>query len=434
MFSQSKTRIRLLAVVGFVTGILFYIEGFAGFATGWSWQRSYRAEQPAVVMSKQRLSSFQQGVLLTGVSDAIDMKLLHIDRATWVHSYQKTIQIDLLASDAPPLLNLQISPDTEAVRSALERHTGNENSRTLYLDDAIVPVTQIITEQEGDLRISARFLGTVMDQECSAQGQCLVLFNSYLDRADVVFYSADGGRRWQWQPQWQAPEKDSAYRLLGIHGPERVLVSQNGKLYQSDDLGQHWQMLLDLAQQGVNTALNPTYWRYNDDQYVTVWSGASESGDDESGHLLLNFNLNTLRIESNWWMQGTVIDGESTTQGDFYFILESQPRVRYSLHKLQADGTFYPVLETGKKTLAALYAGNNLLMMEKQFNDPLHMTVSTDGGQHWFRMEKFPSSYDESVLFDRWRNRLFRFPAHAYSYPRLGNREGLVYETATLPH
>jgi len=59
---------------------------------------------------------------------------------------------------------------------------------------------------------------------------------------------------------------------------------------------------------------------------------------------LLNFNLKTLRIESNWWMQGTVIDGESTTQGDFYFILESQPRVRYSLHKLQADGAFSPVL------------------------------------------------------------------------------------------
>lgn len=432
MFSQSQTRMTLLALGGIVAGILLYIEGFAGFATDWSWQRSYRAEQPALVMSKQRLSSFQQGVLLTGISDAIDMKLLDINRTTWVHRYQKTIQIDLLASDAPPLLNLQISPDKEAVSSALEHQTGNENSRALYLDDTIVPVTQVIIGQEGDLHISARFLGTVMDQGCSAQGQCLILFNSYLDRADAVFYSADGGRHWQWQPQWQAPEKDSTYQLLGIPGPNRVLVSQNGKLYQSSDLGQHWQMLFDLAQQGVNTTHNQAQWRYNDDQHVAVWSGTSESDDDAEGYLLLNFNLKTLRIESNWWMQGVIVDGASTTQGDFYFILASQPRVRYSLNHLQPDGALTPVLETGKKTLATLYAGNNLLMMEKQFNDPRHMIVSTNGGQHWFRMKKFPDSYDETVLFDRWRNRLFRFPTHAYSYPRLGNRDGLVYETAIL--
>lgn len=72
-------------------------------------------------------------------------------------------------------------------------------------------------------------------------------------------------------------------------------------------------------------------------------------------------------------------------------------------------------------------------MMYKEFNDPRHMTVSTDGGQNWFQMAKLPDSYDYRVQFDRWHNRLFRFPTHDYHYPKLGNGDGLVYETATLP-
>lgn len=440
MFSNSLTRIILLALGAIVAWVLFYINSFAGFAPDWQWQRSYQEEQPAVVMSDQRLSSFQHGVLLTGASDAISTQIINIERDqnSLIYHYDKTLQIDLLADNAPPLLNLQISPDTAAIRSALEYKVGRGSMRSRYGEElATIPVSQILIEENGKLRVSARFLGYVAEQQCDAKGHCLIAFGLEPYSKDVVFYSADGGHQWRWLPHWKEPESFLTYKILGLAGEQSVLLLQQQKLYRSDDLGQHWQEVFDLsellAQRGIDPSFYSARWYYNGGDRVIISNvlNDTEGEGNLASSLLLEFNLKSSQLQSSQWVDGEIVAADMTPQGDFDFILREQPRQHYSLNRLQENGTLQPLLETGKQVLRQLYAGNNLLMMEKQLNDPQHMTLSTDGGQHWFRMKKLPDSYDYTVQFDRWHNRLFRFPAHDYDYPKLGNNEGLVYETAT---
>lgn len=437
MFSKSLTRITLLALGTVASCMLFYDEGFAGLAPDWQWQRSYQPQQPAIVMNEQRLTSFQNGVLLTGVSDAIDSRVTGLDRETNVYSYNRTLQIDLLADDAPPLLNLQIFPNKQAIRSALESLTGPDTGKYTFRDRAMIPVSHIITEQDGQLRVSARFIGVVAEQQCDTQGHCLIVFGSRPYAKDAVFYSADGGRNWVWLPKWQVPEGDETYQILGITGPQSLLLVQQGKLYRSDDLGQHWQVALDmtplLAEKGIDPSLYTSHWRYNGYHNLVIWHEFNRNADDVSPHFLLtDFNLESSSIQSNKWGEGSIIAAESSPQGDFYFVLAQVPRERYTLSQLQTDGTLKPVLETGKKKLTKLYIGNKLFMIAKQVNDPEHMTVSTDNGQSWSRMKKLPNSFEETVLFDPWHNRLFRLPGQSYNYPKLGNQAGLVYETVTV--
>jgi hypothetical protein len=442
MFSKSQTRIILLALGLIVSWILFYLDGFAGFAPDWQWQRNYQAERPAVVIKQQRLSSFQQGVLLTGISDVINTRITRIERDqnALIYHYENSVQIDVLTDTGPPLLNLQISPDTTLIRLIRDAKIGRGTTRNRSYDESTtIPVSQLIIEENGKLRVSARFLGYVAEQQCDAQGHCLVVFGARSYSKDAVFYSPDGGQQWRWLPQWHEPDGDPTYHLLGLSGAQSVLLVQQDKLYRSDDLGQHWQQVFDLprllTERGIDPALYAASWLYNGGDRVIVSIQPHNTREEEplTSSLLLDFNLKSTRVQSSQWVAGDIVAADITPQGDFDFILRQLPRRLYSLNRLLANGTLQPLLETGKKALGRLYAGNNLLMMEKEFNDPLHMTVSTDGGQHWFRMKKLPDGYDYRVRFDRWHNRLFRFPAHDYDYPKLGNSDGLVYETATPP-
>lgn len=442
MFSKSQTRITLLTLGVIASWMLFYFDGFAGLAPDWQWRQAYQAEVPAVVVNNQRLSSFQQGVLITGASDAIHTEYTKIERDqnALIYHYDNTVQIDLLAEHGPPLLNLQISPDTTLLRLILEAKVGRGTIRNRSYDErATIPVSQVIIEENGQLRVSARFLGYVAEQQCDAQGHCLIVFGTRSYSKDAVFYSADGGRHWRWLSQWREPEDYQTSQLLGLVGAQSVLLVQQGKLYRSDDLGQHWQPLFDLprllTERGIDPALYAASWYYNGGDRVIVSNQPQNTGGEESltGSLLLDFNLRSARVQASQWVNGEIIAADISPQGEVDLILRQLPRQLYSLNRWQENGTLQPLLETGKKTLGTLYAGNNLLMMNKEFNDPLHMTVSTDDGQHWFRMKKLPDSYDYRVQFDRWRNRLFRFPTHDYNYPKLGNGDGLVYETATPP-
>ncbi|WP_025121445.1 MULTISPECIES: hypothetical protein [unclassified Serratia (in: enterobacteria)] len=442
MFSKSQTRITLLTLGVIASWMLFYFDGFAGLAPDWQWRQAYQAEVPAVVVNNQRLSSFQQGVLITGASDAIHTEYTKIERDqnALIYHYDNTVQIDLLAEHGPPLLNLQISPDTTLLRLILEAKVGRGTIRNRSYDErATIPVSQVIIEENGQLRVSARFLGYVAEQQCDAQGHCLIVFGTRSYSKDAVFYSADGGRHWRWLSQWREPEDYQTSQLLGLVGAQSVLLVQQGKLYRSDDLGQHWQPLFDLprllTERGIDPALYAANWYYNGGDRVIVSNQPQNTGGEESltGSLLLDFNLRSARVQASQWVNGEIIAADISPQGEVDLILRQLPRQLYSLNRWQENGTLQPLLETGKKTLGTLYAGNHLLMMNKEFNDPLHMTVSTDDGQHWFRMKKLPDSYDYRVQFDRWRNRLFRFPTHDYNYPKLGNGDGLVYETATPP-
>ncbi|MGF6189695.1 hypothetical protein [Serratia sp. 2723] len=441
MLTNSLTRIILLALGVIVSWVMFYIKGYAGFAPGWQWQRNYQAERPAIVMRDPRLSSFQQGVLLTGISDAIKTRITETesDQNARIYHYDNTLQIDVLADIGPPLLNLQISPDTTMFRLMLEENVGRGAALNRNYGSVTIPVSQLIIEENGKLRVSARFLGYVTEQQCDAQGHCLVVFGASSYSQDAVFYSADGGRNWRWLPQWQEPEHYNTYQLLGFYEAQSVLLVQKGKLYRSGDFGQHWQQVFDLSklliERGIDPAFYKANWYYNGGDRVIVNNQPKETGEgnDLVGSLLLDFNLKSARVQSSQWVAGDIVAADITPQGDFDFVLRQFPRQRYSLNRLLDDGTLQPLLETGGKSLGKLYAGNNLLMMEKAFNDPRHMTVSTDGGQHWFRMKKLPDSYYYSVQFDRWRNRLFRFSTQEYYYRELGNSDGLMYEMATLP-
>ena len=196
MFTDRRIRVALLAV-GLIICITFmYIRDFAGFAGEWERTRPYQPEKNAIIMKSLLISSVEQGVLITGLSDAIDIKVNHIERSNFLYHYNKVLRDDPVNDNAVPLLNLQINPDKAVINKHIAKQIGKGSGREIESYRPRLPLTQIMTEQEGELRVRARFIGNVLSQQCDNQGRCLIVFKNDITPGRPAFYSNDGGLHW----------------------------------------------------------------------------------------------------------------------------------------------------------------------------------------------------------------------------------------------
>ena len=196
MFADGRTRITLLAVVFITSMMLTFSDSFFSAPEGIR-TRSYLPEKKAVELTSLAISSFRDGVMITGARDAMRVDLVTCDQKTRSCSHSKNIAFNPAEEPDIPLMNLKISPDKKAIGDYLHKQTHYLRRSEVYGDRPLVPVTYIMTEQKGDLRVSAMFMGQVQSQLCDMQGRCLIIFSDYASYGkEYVFYSRDGGQQW----------------------------------------------------------------------------------------------------------------------------------------------------------------------------------------------------------------------------------------------
>lgn len=428
MFSESHTRITLLAIIFLVSLILLVFEPFSG-GSNWVRVRSYTPEYPVTDTKIKQLTSFASGVLLTGERDAIKINMLSCDRETRRCQHSKNIRFNPLEDNAIPLLNLQISPDKQVIKDYLEKHALNLRSSEINSDGPVVPVTEIFTEQDGQLQLRARFLGKVTSQSCDKEGSCLLTLRDYKSDG-YSFYSRDGGKQWQWLSEWKDLKVTWDLKLSAVTGPGRFLIVRENDLYQSRDYGKSWQLLFSMSTRQQRTKIahsnisysdNRVNWHYTANGMVFAW--LQDKKNDKENTLMVCYDPDRQKVISDELIPGAITSAASTTTGEFYFALTEKKRGRKSVNAMKCNGEYTPVLETGDKTIDQVYAGDNLVMAAVRKNT----RVSTNNGKTWITMEALPDRYTETVLFDGSHNRLFYFPRYV---TQKGNKSGLVYETS----
>ncbi|WP_446935170.1 hypothetical protein [Morganella morganii] len=402
MFADGRTRITLLAVVFITSMMLTFSDSFFS-APERIRTRSYLPEKKAVELTSLAISSFRDGVMITGARDAMRVDLVTCDQKTRSCSHSKNIAFNPAEEPDIPLLNLKISPDKKAIGDYLHKQTHYLRRSEVYGDRPLVPVTYIMTEQKGDLRVSAMFMGQVQSQLCDMQGRCLIIFSDYTSYGkEYVFYSRDGGQQWQWLSQWTMPEPAGETQLLAITEPGSVLMVQRDTLYQTRDSGKHWRPLFSMDNRKKRyqddgrwyTSLSTTKWHYNGDARVIAWM--KDEQNDPENTILACFNTQTSETESDQVVPGEIDALDSTTGGSY-------------INGLQGGSDDLLIAGSGSET-----------------------RISDDGGLNWNTAAPLAKEYGETVLFDKWRNRLFYFQESHYSNSLTGNRDGIEYKTSAV--
>lgn len=435
MFADGRTRITLLAVVFITSMMLTFSDSFFS-APERIRTRSYLPEKEAVKLTSLAISSFRDGVMITGARDAMRVDLVTCDQKTRSCSHSKNIAFNPAEEPDIPLLNLKISPDKKAIGDYLHKQTYYLRRSEVYGDRPLVPVTYIMTEQKGDLRVSAMFMGRVQSQLCDMQGRCLIIFSDYASYGkEYVFYSRDGGQQWQWLSQWTMPEPAGETQLLAITEPGSVLMVQRDTLYQTRDSGKHWRPLFSMDNRKKRyqddgrwyTSLSTTEWHYNGDGRVIAWM--KDEQNDPENTILACFNTQTSETESDQIVPGEIDALDSTTGGEIYFVLTEKNRKRPEVNHFNCKGDYSQRLETGGSYINGLQGGSDDLLIVESGSET---RISDDGGLSWNSAAPLAKEYGETVLFDKWRNRLFYFQESHYSNSPAGNRDGIEYKTSAV--
>ncbi|HEK1718014.1 TPA: hypothetical protein SMT55_000988 [Proteus mirabilis] len=428
MFSESRTRITLLAVIFLVSLTLLFFEPFSD-GSGRVRTRSYTPEYPVTDIKIKQLTGFASGVLLTGERDAIRLDVIGCGRETQRCQYSKNIVFNPAEDNAIPLLNLQISPDKQVIKDYLEQQTFSLRLSEIYFDSPVALVSEIFTEQDGQLQLSARVLGNVTSQSCDKEGHCLLTLRDYKSNG-YSFYSRDGGKRWQWLSEWKDLSVAWDLKLSAVTGPGCFLIVKGDELYQSCDYGKNWKFLFSMSARQQRTKFehsdisytdNPTNWHYTADGMVFSW--LQDKKNDKENTILVCYDPGKQKIISDTLIPGEITSVASTTTGEFYFAMTENKRRRQSINAMKCNGEYTPVLETGNSMIDTVYAGDNLILATLWKST----RVSVDNGKTWITMEALPDRYTETVLFDEGHNRLFYFPRNV---SQKGNKSGLAYETS----
>ncbi|HCM61427.1 MAG TPA: hypothetical protein DIT05_02635 [Morganella sp. (in: Bacteria)] len=431
MLTESRTRITTLVLI-ILMCIFILSSGDLFLPADRERTRHYQPVKPAVRLTSLQMNSFRNGVMITAVRDAMRIDLVSCNRNRGC-DYSKHVGFNPADDPDIPLLNLKVSPDKKIIGDYLIKQTYNLRRSEINSGSTMVPVTQIMTELNGQLRVTARFLGTLRSGMCNEQGRCLVIFRNYtLPDTDYVFYSPDGGQRWQWLSQWKMPQISGNTQILDIAGSGRVLLVQGDVLYQTRDSGQNWQTLFSMDHRKKKTegsygqwydSGKPVHWHYNGKDQV-IARMADEQHNPEND-ILVCFDTHNLKAESDQLIAGEISEIDSTTDGELYFVLTEKNRKRQSVNHLKCKGDYASVLETGYKGIFGLYAGAELLVALLHSDS----RVSEDSGLNWHKTQPLKDDKDEEILFDKWRNRLFYFPVRYYG-DNNANIDGLEYETS----
>ncbi len=151
--------------------------------------------------------------------------------------------------------------------------------------------------------------------------------------------------------------------------------------------------------------------------------------NDPENTILACFNTQTSETESDQVVPGEIDALDSTTGGDIYFALTEKTRKRPEVNHFNCNGDYSQRLETGGSYINGLQGGSDDLLIAGSGSET---RISDDGGLNWNTAAPLAKEYGETVLFDKWRNRLFYFQESHYSNNPTGNRDGIEYKTSAV--
>ncbi|HCB1500577.1 hypothetical protein DET57_10931 [Klebsiella oxytoca] len=417
MFSTIKRRLLFLAIVTLAAFLWSATFSFNLFLPNISWRQHQMSGEEKEV-EDPIISSFANGALFISHEQLFTVKRYELDKQQRrvIHHYNPPLE--RITPLMPQLLNVRLVAKEQLERDIKGRY--NRFTSTDRGDDRFnIPLTSIMhLDRQGQLQTSALWLGDIDDPVCTLQGECYLIADGPFHTNKSVWYSPDGGISWQQLTQWRFPEPDMPSRFYS----QKLVSAEAGKLWLADqytlsvseDQGHSWQIAADIRPllkrntiQWDNTAeqsvrLSRLRWYIDNRQRlladVTV-SLAEDRGERR-------FLYNVVSSQQEQILATNIRDIARSPRGEIFFISRISAS-RYGLYRLQENGAPGLVLEHIDR-LGKIYAGRNLLAVEKDIGDSAHLYLSRDRGQQWQRY-KLPG---KNVVFDGEGDRFIRFPLY----------------------
>ena len=417
MFSTIKRRLLFLAIVTLAAFLWSATFSFNLFLPNISWhQKQLSGEEKEV--EEPILSSFANGALFISHEQLFTIKSYELDKKQRrvIHHYNPPLE--RITPLMPQLLNVRLVAKEQLERDIKGRYN-RFTSADRWDDRYNIPLTSIMhLDHQGQLQTSALWLGNIDTPVCSLQGHCYLVADGPFHANKSVWYSPDGGVNWQQQTQWRFPEPDTPSRFYS----QKLVSADAGKLWLADqytlsvseDQGQSWKITADIRPllkrnniQLDNTAeqsarLSQLRWYIdNHQQFLADVTVSLPEGRGERRFLYKIISAQQEKI-----LATNIRDIARSPQGEIFFISRVSAS-RYGLYQLQQNGTSQLVLEHIDR-LGKIYAGRNLLAVEKDIGDRTHLYLSRDGGKNWQRYN-LPG---KNVVFDGEGDRFIRFPEY----------------------
>ncbi|QGN36251.1 WD40/YVTN/BNR-like repeat-containing protein [Klebsiella oxytoca] len=417
MFSTIRRRLLFLGIVTLAAFLWSATFSFNLFLADLPWRR-HQLSGDEIKVEAPMLVSFTNGALFISHEPLFTVKNYELDKEQQRVIYHYNPPLERITRLMSQLLNVRLITKEQLERDIKGRYTLFTSFRR-WDDSNNIPLNRIMyLDRQSQLRASALWLGNIDAPVCSYQGHCYLVAHGPFHANKLVWYSQDGGISWQQLPQWHAPETEPLsglyYRELVAADGNKLWLADDYRLFVSEDKGQSWQIAADirplLKRHNILQADAKSHYtsisklRWYIDKHHRLLADVTVSLADDRGERRFLYNLVSPQPEQI--LATNIRDIARSPQGEIFFISRISAS-RYGLYKLQENGVPGLVLEHIDR-LGKIYAGRNLLAVEKDVGDRTHLYLSRDGGKKWQRY-KLPG---KNVVFDGAGDRFIRFPEY----------------------
>lgn len=417
MFSTIKRRLLFLAIVTLAAFLWSATFSFNLFLPNISWQQHQLSGEEKEV-EDPIISSFTNGALFISHEQLFTVKRYELNKQQRrvIHHYNPPLErITPLMSQ---LLNVRLVAKEQLERDIKGRY--NRFTSTDRGDDRFnIPLTSIMhLARQGQLQTSALWLGNIDAPVCTRQGECYLIADGPFHANKSVWYSPGGGINWQQLTQWRFPEPDIPSHFYS----QKLVSAEAGKLWLADqytlsvseDQGQSWQIAADIRpllkrntiqwDNSAEQSARLSQLRWYIDNHQRLLADVTVSLPEGRGERRFLYQI--ISAQQEQILATNIRDIARSPQGEI-FLVSRISASRYGLYRLEENGTSQLVLEHIDR-LGKIYAGNNLLAVEKDIGDRTHLYLSRDDGKNWQRY-KLPG---KNVVFDGAGDRFIRFPEY----------------------
>lgn len=417
MFSTIKRRLLFLAIVTLAAFLWSATFSFNLFLPNISWHQHQMSGEEKEV-EDPIISSFTNGALFISHEELFTVKRYELDKQQRrvIHHYNPPLE--RIMPLMPQLLNVRLVAKEQLERDIKGRY--NRFTSTDRGDDRFnIPLTSIMhLDRQGQLQTSALWLGDLDDPVCTLQGECYLIADGPFHANMSVWYSPDGGISWQQLTQWRFPEPDMPSRFYS----QKLVSAEAGKLWLADqytlsvseDQGQSWQIAADIRpllkrntiqwDNSAEQSVRLSQLRWYIDNHQRLLADVTVSLPEGRGER--RFLYNVVSSQQEQILATNIRDIARSPQGQI-FLISRISTSRFGLYRLEENGTSQLVLEHIDR-LGKIYAGLNLLAVEKDIGDRTHLYLSRDSGKNWQRY-KLPG---KNGVFDGAGDRFIRFPEY----------------------
>ncbi|HEY4469411.1 MAG TPA: sialidase family protein [Klebsiella sp.] len=414
MFSTIKRRLLFLAIITLAAFLWSATFSFNLFVSALPW-RQHPLSGEEIKVENPALVSFASGALFISQEPLFTVNNYELDREQRrvIHHYDPPLErITPLMSQ---LLNVRLVAKEQLERDIKGRYN-RFTSSDRWDDRYNIPLTSMMhLDRQGQLRASALWLGNIDAAVCAPRGECYLVADGPFHAQKSVWYSPDGGASWQQQTQWRFPDAEPSPGLYGqqLVGADagKLWLADGYTLFVSEDKGQSWQIAADIRpllkrhniQQADSTAqyASISELRWYIDNRQRLLADVTLSLTEDRGERRILYRV--VSPQQEHILATNIRDIARSPQGEILFTSRINAS-RTSLYRLQDNGTPEQIFQHIDR-LGKIYAGQNLLAVEKDIGDRAHLYLSRDGGKNWQRY-KLPG---KNVVFDGDGDRFIRF-------------------------